>query len=135
MWLNSMKYEITSDLETGNARIDNQHRQLFKAVNDLLDACAQGKGRAQLQPVADFLTSYVDKHFKDEEQLQVQTSYPGYSAHRQFHEGYKRELNQVARELSAKGPDIVLLGKINQVVGTLVNHIRIEDKKVAQHVK
>lgn len=40
-----MRYEMTKDLETGNALIDSEHRQLFKAVNDLLDACSQGKGR------------------------------------------------------------------------------------------
>ena len=39
-----MRYEMTKDLETGNALIDSEHRQLFKAVNDLLDACSQGKG-------------------------------------------------------------------------------------------
>ena len=33
-----MRYEMTKDLETGNALIDSEHRQLFKAVNDLLDA-------------------------------------------------------------------------------------------------
>ena len=40
-----MRYEMTKDLETGNALIDSEHRQLFKAVNDLLDACSQGNGQ------------------------------------------------------------------------------------------
>ena len=87
-----MRYEMTKDLETGNALIDSEHRQLFKAVNDLLDACSQGKGRSQVESTLDFLVSYVAKHFGDEEKLQVQTSYPGYAAHRQFHEWYKGEL-------------------------------------------
>ena len=39
-----MKYELTKDLETGNAVIDSEHRQLFKAVNDMMDACAAGPG-------------------------------------------------------------------------------------------
>ena len=71
-----MRYEMTKDLETGNALIDSEHRQLFKAVNDLLDACSQGKGRSQVESTLDFLVSYVAKHFGDEEKLQVQTSYP-----------------------------------------------------------
>lgn len=41
-----MKYEVTKELETGNALIDSEHRQLFQMVNNLQDACAQGKGRA-----------------------------------------------------------------------------------------
>ena len=44
-----MKYELTQDLVTGNALIDSEHRQLFAAVNSLMDACSQGKGRGQIQ--------------------------------------------------------------------------------------
>ena len=44
-----MRYEVTQDLVTGNALIDSEHRQLFAAVNDLMDACSQGKGRDQIQ--------------------------------------------------------------------------------------
>ena len=32
-----MRYELTKDLETGNAIIDREHRELFEAVNQLLD--------------------------------------------------------------------------------------------------
>lgn len=130
-----MRYELTKDLETGNALIDREHRELFKAVNDLLDACTQGKGREQMAPSLNFLTAYVDKHFKDEEQLQVQTEYPGLTAHRQFHEGYKRQLGAVVQDIQGQGPTIAILSKFNQLVGVLINHIRQEDKQLAVHVK
>lgn len=129
-----MRYELTKDLETGNALIDSEHRELFRAVNDLMDACSQGKGREKIEETINFLSSYVGKHFKDEESLQTQTGYPGYAAHRQFHENYKRELNQAARALIAD-QGIAALGRLNQSIAVLVNHIRVEDKKVAQHVK
>ena len=32
-------YEFTKKLETGNAVIDKEHRELIEAVNKLLDAC------------------------------------------------------------------------------------------------
>lgn len=130
-----MRYELTKDLETGNVLIDTEHRQLLKAVNDLMDACAQGQGRSRLEPTIDFLTSYVNKHFNDEESLQTRSVYPGYAGHKQFHENYKRQLNQVAQEMKSQGASIAVLSKLNQVVGILVNHIRVDDKKVAQHVK
>ena len=44
-----MAYQFTKDLETGNATIDSEHRQLIQAVNDLLAACSHGKGRAELE--------------------------------------------------------------------------------------
>ena len=45
-----MRYEMTKDLETGNALIDSEHRQLFKAVNDLLDAVPREKDEARWSP-------------------------------------------------------------------------------------
>lgn len=79
-----MKYELTPDLLTGNALIDSEHRQLFAAINDLMDACSQGKGRDKILSTAKFLTGYVAKHFGDEEQLQMRSKYPNYPAHKQF---------------------------------------------------
>lgn len=130
-----MKYTLTKDLETGNTLIDTEHRELFAAVNDLMDACSQGKGRDQIAKTATFLTNYVAKHFRDEERLQQQSKYPAYTAHKQFHEKYKRDLAAVATQINSEGPTIAALGKLNQTIGVLVNHIRIEDKKLASHVK
>ena len=57
-----MKYEVTKDLETGNAIIDGEHRELFRAVNTLLDACGQGQGRAALDPTIKFLLNYIRRN-------------------------------------------------------------------------
>ena len=43
-----MAYNYTPDLETGNAKIDEQHKELIAAINNLLDACSKGKGRDTL---------------------------------------------------------------------------------------
>ena len=62
-----MRYELTQDLLTGNQLIDSEHRQLFDAINALMDACAQGAGRTKINETVQFLNSYVSKHFRDEE--------------------------------------------------------------------
>ena len=103
----AMKYELTSDLMTGNSLIDAEHKQLFDAINDLMDACAQGVGREKIMSTTQFLNSYVSKHFRDEEQLQLQSKYPGYNAHHTFHEGYKRELAAAANQIGAEVTDEV----------------------------
>ena len=72
-----MKYELTKELETGNSIIDREHRELFQAVNQLMDSCGYGKGRAAMEPAIKFLLDYVDKHFAHEEQLQQASGYPG----------------------------------------------------------
>ena len=130
-----MKYELTKDLETGNALIDSEHRQLFAVINKLMDACSQGKGRDQIASTVQYSNDYVSKHFSDEEQLQIKSKYPGYPGHKQFHDGYKRNLLQATNEILTSGATIASLSKLNQVVSILVTHIRLEDKKIAAHVK
>lgn len=130
-----MHYELTPELITGDTLIDSEHKQLFAAINTLLDACAQGKGREQLMDTVDFLNRYVDRHFGDEEKLQVNSKYPEYATHKTFHEGYKRQMRQTTQELLAEGATVKALGKLNQVVGVLISHIRVEDKKLAKHLK
>lgn len=130
-----MHYEVTPDLVTGNNLIDSEHRQLFAAVNDLMDACSRGEGRAKIENTVRFLIDYVAKHFRDEEDLQVRSKYPAYPTHKVFHDGYRRQLSDTARELLQQGPTVKALGDLNRVVGVLVSHIRTEDKRTAKHVK
>ena len=53
-----MAYQLTKDLETGNALIDREHRELIDAINALLDSCSKGQGRNELEKTAKFLQSY-----------------------------------------------------------------------------
>lgn len=129
-----MKYELTEDLLTGNAQIDAQHRQLLETVNRLMDACAKGKGRDQIQSTVTFLSDYVVKHFQDEERLQLQSNYPGYAGHKQFHDGYRKQLAADAQVLLQEGPTVKALGNLNKAVAILITHIRTEDKRVARHI-
>ena len=131
-----MAYEFTKDLETGNALIDSEHRQLIQAINDLLDACARGQGRTQIEKTGKFLQDYTAKHFSDEERLQMQYKYPEFAAHRQYHEEFKRVVADLMKELGEQGPTVLLVGKINSALaGWLINHIKREDKKLAAYIK
>lgn len=123
------KYEFTKDLETGNLTIDNEHRELLNAVNSLLEACEDGKGRAKMSETVKFLNDYVERHFAHEEQLQKKSGYPGYEAHKAFHEKYKQTLREITSGMS-DNISIADLAKFNAHVSLLVSHIRSEDKKL-----
>jgi methyl-accepting chemotaxis protein len=130
------RFTWSKDLETGNAMIDTQHKQLIEALDNLMDACSGGKGRSVLEETMDFLESYTAKHFGDEEALQKQYDYPDYPNHKKMHDGFKRVVADVGRRLKAEGPTIALVGKVNaDIGGWLINHITREDTKVAAHVR
>jgi hypothetical protein len=54
-----MRYIWDGSLITGNKMIDEQHQNLFKAINDLLKTCEEGKGKDELKTSLDFLTDYT----------------------------------------------------------------------------
>lgn len=131
-----MAYQLTRDLETGNGIIDNEHRQLIEAINNLLSACNEGKGREEVEKTIAFLYDYTDKHFSHEEQLQKQYHYPDYINHKRYHEEFKKVVAGIRDELCKQGATVVMVGKVNTAIaGWLINHIKKEDKKVADHIK
>ena len=73
---------MDKNLESGNILIDQQHKQLIDAINNLLQACSTGKGRAEIAKTTKFLYDYTQKHFRDEERLQMQYRYPDYPNHK-----------------------------------------------------
>lgn len=129
------RYEVTPDLETGNDLIDSEHRMLFDAINDLMDACSSGQGRNKIGETAEFLADYVDKHFSDEEDLQRKNHYPHYQAHHNFHVNYKQKIRELANSIRADGPSVKSLSEINTQASVLINHIRHEDKRLAAFLK
>lgn len=131
----SMRYELTKDLETGNAMIDNEHRKLFQIVNQLLEACDKGEVKTTLKPVIEFLLKYVIEHFQHEEQLQEQGGYPGIEEHKAFHAKYKEDLRKILLQIPPTGPTINDIVAINGHVSLLVNHLKTEDKKMCSYIK
>lgn len=131
-----MVYQFTKDLETGNELIDNEHRQLFAAINKLLAACMTGRGRTEIEETLSFLNNYVNKHFSDEEGLQRKYRYPDYPNHKRYHEAFKKTVQNLVNEYQQKGASIDLVAKTNtSVAGWLLNHIKKEDVKVAAHIR
>jgi hemerythrin len=131
-----MAFTWNPSLETGNSVIDSQHKELVKALNNLLEACKQGQSAEAVGPTLDFLISYTKRHFADEEALQKQSNYPDFPNHRKLHESLLKVVSDLAAEMKKGGPTPVLVNNLVRNVGDwLVNHIQKEDAKVAAHLK
>ena len=131
-----MAYTFTPDLQTGNAIIDAEHKELIAAINGLLEACAQGKGRQTLAATTRFLYDYTTKHFDHEEKLQRDSKFPDYVSHKKSHDDFKKAVLELSREIDQDGATIAMVGKVNSSVGAwLMNHIKVQDVKVAAHLR
>jgi len=131
-----MAYKWDSSLESGYEKVDNQHRQLVAAVNNLMEASIGGKGDQAVLETLDFLTGYTIKHFMDEEKLQVQFNYPDYLNHKRIHDEFKVKVGELVNRVKGKGPTPELINEVTAIIGAwLLNHIKGDDFRMAAFVK
>ena len=127
-----MSIEWTPDLAVGLTVIDDQHKELYRRIDQLMEACNQGKGKEVVSDTLKFLEEYVVTHFSNEEAYMRRFAYPEYNEHKTNHTYYINSLKQLKDILAQKGPGIELVVKTNVVViEWLNNHIRMMDTKLA----
>ncbi len=128
-------YVFTPDLEIGYKIIDDQHAQLIDALNNLLDARLRRAGTDELLATVDFLASYTERHFSDEERIQLSQQYPQYKKHKRYHERFKAKIAELAAEIRARPNDERTFEKLVKAVDDwLFAHIKREDKAFARYV-
>lgn len=124
-----MAIEWTQDLAVGFNKIDEQHKELFKRLNNLLEACNQGKGKEEVGNIINFLGAYVVEHFGTEEEFMKKNNYPAFAAHKQQHEEFVKSFTDLKNEFESKGGGILTVLHANKMlVDWLTNHIGKTDK-------
>ena len=129
-------YEWDTGLETGNEKIDSQHKQLIATLNNLVEAFQQGKGKEEILETMEFLIAYGIMHFSMEEELMIESDYSDYSMHKYFHDEFKITLGELTKRLMDEGPSEDLIDVvISTIRDWLVNHIKGDDFRMATYVK
>ena len=131
-----MVYQWDDSLATGHEKIDNQHKQLITALNNIIEASKEGKGKEEIFKTLDFLTGYTVMHFSTEEKLQKQYDYPDYLKHKRYHDEFKVTVGELTQRLISEGPTDEMIGLVTTTVGNwLLNHIKGDDFKMAAFIK
>ncbi|MDR2370524.1 MAG: bacteriohemerythrin [Treponema sp.] len=131
-----MAYQWDSSLETGYEKVDNQHKQLIAALNNIILASREGKGKDEVFKTLDFLTGYTIMHFSDEEKLQVKYDYPDYLIHKRYHDEFKATVGELTARIVKEGPSEEMVGIVTTAIGDwLLNHIKGDDFRMAAYVK
>ena len=93
-----MRYKWDNKYNTGNAKIDDQHQQIFNAANLLSDAVRNKKEEQILDRAFDLLIQYTNTHFSDEEKFYQQISTPFLKAHIEEHRRLLHDIREMWRE-------------------------------------
>ena len=92
--------------ETGHPIVDGQHRNLFALVNNLHTVIQDGHSKTILVETMEKLASYVDTHFKTEEELMLSNSYPYFESHKQKHDELKGQAFKLIKLFSMGKVDL-----------------------------
>lgn len=126
----------TEDLATGVPLIDHQHKELFMRVNDLLEACHQGKAKDRVNQIVRFLENYVVTHFAEEERHMVASKYHGYAAHKAMHREFIESFGQLKKRIETDEIGLTTVISTNKlVVDWLTNHIRKVDRELGTFLR
>jgi len=131
-----MAIEWKEDLAVGVNEIDNQHKELFRKVSELFDACSAGKGKEQIDPIMNYLQDYVVLHFGGEEKLMKQYNYLDYENHKLQHDQFIKDFLGLKEKIEKNGVTGLTIVQLNQVlVDWLIKHIRKTDKAFGAFLK
>lgn len=119
-------------LETGIKQVDDQHKELFRQIDILLDVSKANR----VNETMNFLDSYIVKHFSDEQKLHLQSNYPKAILHKGYHDNYVITFRQLKSKLQREGSGLLNTMEVNRVVvDWLKNHILVHDKEFAQYYR
>jgi len=120
----------------GITEIDDQHKQLFEAIDKLFTACTQGRGKEQVGNTLKFLEEYTIVHFTDEQKLHIKYNYPERISHKKIHDDFLKTFASLKKQFSEEGAGVLFISNVNKtVLEWLIKHIGSLDKTFAAYVK
>ena len=122
-------FNIASTAET-----DREHRVLLCLLHALCDAVREKRDAESVGEILEQLIAFGEAHFTSEELLMRLNSYDDYENHADEHIHMLDMLNKIVADHTT-GHSSRILGKAQEVLGYIDNHIATSDKRFADHVR
>ena len=123
----------TEDFSVGDAKIDEQHKQLFNMINRLI---TESETTIQSETVSDLLTdmtNYAQEHFAAEEKLMRKHNYPHLEEHIAQHLTFRIKVLDFCKD-AMKGVGGIPSTMLSYLRDWLVEHILKSDKAFKPYV-
>jgi hemerythrin len=114
----------------GVKELDEQHKRLFKMLDDLFDSMDTAADFQTVSEVLEGLREYALVHFETEERYMSECGYPDLENHKWTHEQFRKKVDDLFSSGAAR-PEQVLTDILNFLYEWLTNHILSCDKKYA----
>ena len=131
-----MFIEWSDKLLTGNAEIDDQHKEIFDRAARLLNKANQTEIEEKATEIINDLEEYILKHLAAEELLQASYDFPQHEAHREIHENFRQQVTQMKTDIVLQGINYErAAGIIVFMLKWLAEHIDKFDRDFAAFMK
>jgi len=131
-----MSISWNAALEIGVEKVDEQHKQLFVALNDLIEAINNGHAMEKVNSLLGFLGGYVVQHFSDEEEIMRDAGYPDLESHQKIHSDFVVYFGKISDRIENDGLNDELVIEIKKkLFDWLWNHIGKVDRKLGLFIK
>jgi len=126
---NGFELAWSNVLSVGVQEMDEEHRTFIGRVNGLNKAVIEYRDKATIRRLMDGMLVEAANHFKNEERLLLEWSYPDSAAHAAKHAQLMQQLHRVKSEFET--PAISFLGALKglQINQLLIDHLFKEDMK------
>lgn len=114
---------------TGVTKIDEQHQELIKLINELQDALSVGKGKEILGNVLNGVATYTPMHFRTEEEFMQKYDYPDYQSHKTIHDNLIKQVIELQGKFNS-GAMFLSTEVMKFLQNWLSHHISNVDKKL-----
>ena len=122
-----------SSVEIGHEKIDEQHKALVEIINRLHAVCAVKSAQCDFKPTMMELYKYTMYHFTEEKLLMSKANYALRPMHKLEHDKFVQQLDILAEK--AKAGSCIGTETFTWLVGWLLDHISVTDKKLADCLK
>ena len=117
-----------SSFSVGVRAMDDQHKELVRALNDLHPAMIAGDAKEVTSKLLTSLLKYTNDHFMAEESLLRRTLYPNLAIHHAMHIDLTRQVREFVKRFERN--EIALSVHLMDFLRNwLTTHIRKEDRE------
>lgn len=115
--------------------MDKEHKELFKRINSLLVAMLDKSKNYDILEISNYLSEYIDFHFRNEEKMLEKHNYPKLEQHKKLHKKYEDDFRSIQERIKNNENEALILIDIQEKVVTwLIEHIAKVDQQYSDYL-
>ena len=127
-----------TEYETGNEKVDNQHKRLFEIGNsayELLKKDIYLDKYDRILNIINELKDYTTYHFRSEEDYMFKVGFKGFFSHKIEHDDFIKKIDTIDYDRIDNGHNDYILEILNFIADWITKHILVSDMQHSHNNK